>query len=405
MSSYIPVSNCGTTLQSGPNIEILNHQFVNEAGDTLRGTINMNGHQISNIADPKQPDDVVNVQYVTNEIIIVNKKINGLNKSVVDIHDVTEGLGKLVANTKLEIQKSVNEQKVTTTSLANQFTEQKDNVKSLANQFTEQKDNVKSLANQLNEQKDTTKSLANQFNGLKKDWEIINMRMADYSNMLKLGGLKFWVSGYYPYGLLNSSADYKNLYDNKPLSIKGKIKLKFEEYKSIYLNGDGRIKSTFAFDKDFTFFFLAKRTSDKGRLFTSSKYNSAMGWWDVYHQLLWVAGDLKTTYQRINGDDKLHLWILTCQINGEGVKWEFYDGDKLLANVFQVTSSFPRVSTSQGTKPLFPIWGNVVIGLPENNKNESGIGYLYECICFDIVLDFINIKAIKVFLNKYYKYE
>mgnify|MGYP003449337012 FL=1 len=132
MSSYIPVSNCGTTLQSGPNIEILNRQFVNESGDTLRGTINMNGHPISNIADPKQPSDVVNVQYVTNEIMGVNKKINGLNKSVVDIHDVTENLGKLFANTKLEIQKSVDEQK--------------DNVKSLTNQFTEQNDNVKSLA-------------------------------------------------------------------------------------------------------------------------------------------------------------------------------------------------------------------------------------------------------------------
>ena len=219
------------------------------------------------------------------------------------------------------------------------------------------------------------------------------MRMADYSNMVKLSGFKFWVSGYFPYGLHNASGDYRNLFDNKPLHIKGKIKLKYEEHRAIHLNGDGRIKSTFAFDKDFTFFFLAKRTSDKGRLFTSAQYNNSMGWWDVYHQLLWIAGDLITTYSQIKADDKIHLWILTCQVidntvKDNGVKWEFYDGDKLRASVFQVASSFRIVTASHGHKVFFPIWGNVVIGLPAIFKNESGIGYLYECICFDTVLDF-----------------
>ena len=211
---------------------------------------------------------------------------------------------------------------------------------------------------------------------------------------------------FFPYGLHNASGDYRNLSNNKSLHIKGKIKLKYEEHRAIHLNGDSRIKSTYAFDKDFTFFFLAKRTSGKGHLFTSAQYNSSLGWWDVYHQLLWVAGDLITTYSQTPADNKIHLWILTCQINDNGVQWKFYDGDKLVASVFQVASSF-RIITSSSPDPkvFFPIWGNVVIGLPVKFKNESGVGYLYECLCFDTVLDFTNINAIKVFLNKYYKYD
>ena len=410
MSSYFLVSNCGTTPQSGPNIEILNRQFVNESGDTLRGTINMNGHPISNIADPKQPSDVVNVQYVTNEIMDVNKKINGLNKSVVDMHDVTENLGKLFATNKLEIQKSVDEQKKDVKTLAKQFNNHKEDVMTLANQFmrdieqlsTSISKDLKKLEGESDAKlKETGKFKSDIFKEILKLKETtfkeikelqlkmtnINslQRLENYQRIQKSKGLQFWLSGFYPRGLHpQSSSNFIDLTrEDALLHHTGKVQLIYNEHPCLYFDSKSNVISTYEFNDDFTFFFLAKKESGSGRLFTSKEGNKVMGWWHAYDQSLWF--DQEIYWPKHESDNKIHLYSLIVKDSYIA----FYDGEKSLATAYKAKLS---------------LWKNVVIGKPLNYPTESLIGCVYEVLCYNYALNEEEINKVYTFLKTYYKY-
>lgn len=65
MSSYIPISNCGTTMTPSLDMQTLNSFYVNEAGDSMRGNLKMKGHQIKQVGNPIEPDDVLTFKYAT----------------------------------------------------------------------------------------------------------------------------------------------------------------------------------------------------------------------------------------------------------------------------------------------------------------------------------------------------
>jgi hypothetical protein len=163
----------------------------------------------------------------------------------------------------------------------------------------------------------------------------------------------------------------------------------------MYFDGTSRVKSDYSFGSDVTFFFLAKRTSKGGRLFTSSTSNSVLGWWDTYQKLLWIEGELMTTRDFTTGDNKIHLWIMTLKNTPAGFDFSLYDGDKL---IIENNVRFPR-------ELRIVTWNQVTIGLPVLFSNEAGTGHVYECLCFDSMLDKNLINTIKLFIKKYYKYE
>ena len=73
-SSYIPFALDGSTL-GGPDIKALNSHFLNESGDTMRGDLGMNNHQIKNVAEAIDDSDVVNKKQVNKEVHAVEEKI------------------------------------------------------------------------------------------------------------------------------------------------------------------------------------------------------------------------------------------------------------------------------------------------------------------------------------------
>ena len=73
-SSYIPFALDGSSL-GGPDIKALNSHFLNESGDTMRGDLGMNNHQIKNVAEAIDDSDVVNKKQVNKEVHAVEEKI------------------------------------------------------------------------------------------------------------------------------------------------------------------------------------------------------------------------------------------------------------------------------------------------------------------------------------------
>ena len=105
-------------------------------------------------------------------------------------------------------------------------------------------------------------------------------------------GLKFWVSGNYPKGFHpQGHVEYVNLGgENSKLHHNGTLQLAYNEHPCIFFDGKTNIFSVFDFNEEYTFFLLAKKKNkdDIGRMFTSSVGNKLLGWWDKYHQTLWM---------------------------------------------------------------------------------------------------------------------
>ena len=113
--------------------------------------------------------------------------------------------------------------------------------------------------------------------------------------------------------------------------------------------------------------------------------------------MLWIEGELLTPMPE--GDDKIHLWILTCLMGDKFITWSLYDGDKLIINHEKPSSKYLLLGEAS-----LPSWQYIILGLPELYKLETGVGYVYECMGFNKALDSTEINNIKLFLKKYYKY-
>ena len=275
------------------------------------------------------------------------------------------------------------------------------------------KDSIKLISEKLNEaQAGVEEGLKNIKSDIMRN--VFIHRLQSYKDILKTYKPKFWISGFYPYGLHGGSWDYKDLsfdtvymdyivesketHETNITTIYGNLKLKFDEYSAIYFDGHCRIKSAFSFKTDYTFFLLAKKQNlgnkNEGKFFTSVNKDSVLGWWRNLDRVLWVdnlhkgmAGDNVEPHL---SDSNIHLWILRSKYDG-GHKHQFWDENTLLYN--EIVNDFGYIDN----------WDNVIIGEPILFKNDSLKAFLYEVICFDKALDNNEIELIKAFLSKYYK--
>ena len=370
MSSYIPVSNCGTTLQTGANIEILNRQYVNETGDTLRGTINMNGYQIKNVGDPIDADDVMTNKYITdlvNDIKLQREKLDtNINKFTSDLISIS----KTIEDHKNERDTNINKFKSDLLSISKTIEDHKNECDTNINKFTS---DIKSISKMIEDYKiesdkkiiSLQATLLDEIKKIKENIASLNLQLTSVSSLerlkayqiiQKMKGLKFWISGYYPKGFHHQSSD--NFVDlsnssqkGENISHQGQLELRTQDYPCIFLDGETNIKSSFVFSYEYTFFLLGRKlhTKASGRLFSSEKGNNVLGWWETYDQTLWANQEI---YRKKHSADKeIHLWIVRVfNKDPESDKGEitFYDGDFHL-----VTTSFYKTK-----------YYNVVLGQP-----------------------------------------
>ena len=129
ISSSIPFALDGSSL-GGADIKALNSHFLNESGDTMRGDLGMNNHQIKNVAEAIDDSDVVNKKQVNKEVHAVEEKIiktttnemesfkSKLTENVKDVDAKVELVKKgndiIEKNLKKEIKESqtINENKI-----------------------------------------------------------------------------------------------------------------------------------------------------------------------------------------------------------------------------------------------------------------------------------------------------
>jgi len=220
--------------------------------------------------------------------------------------------------------------------------------------------------------------------------KVLSMKIDDYAIIKSKASLKFWVSAHYPHGLSKSSGEFRNLVTDEPLYIKGDPYIYYEEHPAMYFPKNSRIVSDFSFGNEYTFFLIAKKYYDEGRLFTSSYGNSCMGWWSKYHEMLSIDGNLSGN--RNISDNKIHLCILRSTFNESANNCEI---------VFWNGSSIIRSLLYEGSYS----WKEIVIGQPIMYSEESLKGYVYECLCYDKPLTDPEINYLKKTFRKYYNYE
>ena len=70
MSSFEVTNRCGSVVKnSGLELKDVEPLFLNERGDVMRGTLNMNGNKIINVSsNPINNDEVVNKEYIDRQI-------------------------------------------------------------------------------------------------------------------------------------------------------------------------------------------------------------------------------------------------------------------------------------------------------------------------------------------------
>ena len=59
-SSYIPMGCDGSGSNNNIDMNVLNHHFLNENGDDMRGTLGMNNYPIKNVGEGIDDKDVIN---------------------------------------------------------------------------------------------------------------------------------------------------------------------------------------------------------------------------------------------------------------------------------------------------------------------------------------------------------
>ena len=67
-------------------MSLMNNRFVNETGDDMHGTLDMNNNNIENINQPKKMNDAANKNYVDNMINKIkselNTRVNNINTTI-----------------------------------------------------------------------------------------------------------------------------------------------------------------------------------------------------------------------------------------------------------------------------------------------------------------------------------
>ena len=402
--------------------------FINENGDTMKGDLNMNQNQIIDIREPKTNNEVVNKGYLDNSIkyfdqnvrnfvdIEVSQTKSSLTLELIKLKDNLINIPKLL-DTKINDHSNTIEGKfLEYTNQINNYKNQTDKELNknrndnevLVEKITKTKKDIleeinKSIQKTLEETNKTVqKSLEETNNNFHHKISSISSlkRLEDYNIIHKMKGLKFWISGYYPKGFHHQSPNgFVDLSNSsfgdlvgENISHQGQLKLRFNDYPCIFLDGETNIRSSFNFLYEYTFFFLGRKLHKKasGRLFSSGKGNNVLGWFGIYDQTLWVNQEI---YRKKHSSDKeIHLWIVRVfDKDPESAKGEitFYDGDFQL-----VTTSFYKTK-----------YYNVVLGQPVLYKAESLKGYIYEVICFDYGLNDEEIKTVRNFIKKYYSYK
>ena len=62
MSLIMPVNSCGSTIE-------VEDVYLNETGDKMKGTLDLDGNKLINGKEPEDPNDVVNKEYLEKHYI------------------------------------------------------------------------------------------------------------------------------------------------------------------------------------------------------------------------------------------------------------------------------------------------------------------------------------------------
>ena len=82
MSSYIPSANNGSSLGiNNVDLKVLNNHFLNESGDSMRGTLSMNYNQIKDVGEAVDDSDAVNKKQVNGDLQLIKDDIKNITKT------------------------------------------------------------------------------------------------------------------------------------------------------------------------------------------------------------------------------------------------------------------------------------------------------------------------------------
>ena len=413
MTRIIPTNFTGGTLSLNFNdiLEQIETRFLNEDGDTLRGELNMNGHQIKNVGDPIDSDDAIPKKYLTDLLEDIKFQREKLDTSINTFKSAIESISKTIEAHKNEGDTNINTFKSAIESISKTIEDLKNECDTNINKF---KSAIESISKTIEDYKIKSDQniislqapLLDEIKKTKENIASLNLQLTSVSSLerlkayqiiQKMPGLKFWISGYYPKGFHHqSSNNFVDLSNSSQtgenIAHQGQLELRIKDYPCIFLDGETNIRSSFVFSYEYTFFLLGRKllTKASGRLFSSEKGNNVLGWWESYDQTLWANQEI---YRKKHSADKeIHLWIVRVfNKDPESDKGEitFYDGDFHL-----VTTSFYKTK-----------YYNVVLGQPVLYKKESLKGYIYEVICFDYGLKDEEIETVRNFIKTYYSYK
>ena len=489
MSSRITSNMFGSsfnneTSSNGLTIQKANSIYINETGDTMNGDLNMNNHQITNLANPVNDGDAVNKQYFEsnksittkdplNEMDAVNKRYFESNKNIIT-ENLNLGNNKIIFNNGSDLKSidvpgefsglqingelNISNNNSTLLNIANEsiFCNNRKITgvqNPTADNHAANKSYVDLKTHNLNNQKlflDNDKHtyiVYRDFNSkdvihtksdeimftydggylmhlmddkivvsnntsdkiisgvktpennnecanksyvdttIKQEIEKHNLlRFHEYKYIKEQYNPKFWVSAFYHDGIKIKENSPPNSTNSALIDLSGEGFLNngniILQNASFRFDGTNNIISNFEFTTDLTFILIAKADSNsRGRLFTSSNDNILFGYWLDRKGSLWMNSDVKLNGTSLNDGNK-HTYVLTMLNNVKNV-WE--------DNVQYVTNSTNGAAS----------WnGSVVLGNPIS-VNENGLGNIYECLCFDRVLNYTEINSVTRILGKY----
>jgi hypothetical protein len=142
-------------------------------------------------------------------------------------------------------------------------------------------------------------------------------------------------------------------------------------------------------------------------LITGKWGNNVIGFWHDAVDFVWLNKKLIPD-SNINynlNDDTLKLYSLISEkaffiVNKPSIKWTEISRYLYFDEHFSNKKIFQDNYDEEGQLKLN--FSNIVLGKPVSMSKENGIGYIYECICFDRVLNLDETNKIVTFLKKYY---